>query len=146
MSKNQPSRPFQATKKLNLVFPTVDPRPSGYRCRDKIESNLQSQMYVERTPWLEESPLPRDQKSNASQLGVNRDFRQFFIAAPPFRKCTRLRHSRVAKICFVCRRRRKFAPPSTNEDSLVVSTKCDRNCVRVSVITLAAGNYETKSR
>jgi hypothetical protein len=29
MSKNQPSRPFQATKKLNSVSPTIDPRLSG---------------------------------------------------------------------------------------------------------------------
>src|SRR5436190_12331253 len=82
MSKNQPSRPFQATKKLNPVSPTLDPRPSGYRCRDKIESNLQSQMYVERTPLLKESPLQRDQKINASQSGVNCDFRQFFCCRP----------------------------------------------------------------
>jgi len=30
--------------------------------RDKIESNLQSQMYVEPTPWLEESRFQRDKQ------------------------------------------------------------------------------------
>jgi hypothetical protein len=43
-----------ATKKLNLVptkitVPAVT-RGFRFRCRDKIEPNLQSQMYVERTP------------------------------------------------------------------------------------------------
>src|SRR5207249_9750843 len=99
MSKNQPSRPYQATKKLNPVSPTLDPRPSGYRCRDKIESNLQSQMYVERTPLLKESPLQRDQKINPSQPAVNTifpDLARFFRRCRPlFRKGARLSHSRA---------------------------------------------------
>src|SRR5947207_12801068 len=53
------SRPFQITKKLNLA----PDRPSFAKAtagkRDKIESNLQSQMYVERTPCLEESRFKR---------------------------------------------------------------------------------------
>jgi hypothetical protein len=84
MSKNQPFRSFQATKKLNLVSPTLDPRLSGDQCRDKIESNLQSQMYVERTPCLEESRF-----SGINILGWKSDsstvagdfFREYLIAA-----------------------------------------------------------------
>src|SRR5260370_41839303 len=55
------SRPFQITKKLNLAsdkmtFPSRRSLGEGgsvFVCRDKIESNLQSQMYVERprTDW-----------------------------------------------------------------------------------------------
>ena len=48
MSKNQLFRTFQATKKLNLM-PTII-HVSVNHGRDKIESNLQSQMYVEPTP------------------------------------------------------------------------------------------------
>jgi hypothetical protein len=56
------SRTFQSTKKLNVA----PDRPSFAKAtagkRDKIESNLQSQMYVERTPGLEESRFQRDQQ------------------------------------------------------------------------------------
>src|SRR5229473_5818532 len=54
MSKNQHSRTFQITKKLNLVPDHNFSRPAVAGCRsscgDKIESNLQSQMYVEQLP------------------------------------------------------------------------------------------------
>src|SRR5438874_10566704 len=146
MSKNQPSRPYQATKKLNPVSPSLDPRPSGYRCRDKIESNLQSQMYVERSPDLEESPHHRDQKINPSQPVVNRIFAIFSLLPTPFRKQARLRYSRAAKIFFECRRKRKVARCSTNENGRVARTKCGRNPARVPVITRAVENFGTKSR
>jgi NAD(P)-dependent dehydrogenase (short-subunit alcohol dehydrogenase family) len=57
-------------------------------------------------------------------------FANFLVAGSPFRKCTPLRRSRLAKICFVCRRRSRFVQPSTNENSLVASTKCGRSRAR----------------
>jgi hypothetical protein len=90
------------------------------------------------------APLQRDQKANPSQIGVNRDFRDFaifyFYCRSPLCKLARLRHSGAAKISIVCRRRRKFARLSTSEKGLVASTKCGRNRDRVPVVTLAAGN------
>jgi hypothetical protein len=58
MSKNQLFRTFQAQK---TQFRADDKFRFRKSCRDKIESNLQSQMYVERTPSLEESRFQRDQ-------------------------------------------------------------------------------------
>src|SRR6266498_1375920 len=55
MSKNQHSCTVQATKKLNLE--TDKNHVSVFRCRDKIEPNLQSQN-VHRTHSKVRSPLP----------------------------------------------------------------------------------------
>jgi hypothetical protein len=69
------SRTFQATKKLNLAIRQKS--RFRFRCRDKIESNLQSQMYVERTPELEESRVLRGH--NLAQADwPSRPFGRFF--------------------------------------------------------------------
>jgi hypothetical protein len=58
MSKNQPFFAHLGDKKTQ--FRADDKFRFRKSCRDKIESNLQSQMYVERTPGLEESRFPAE--------------------------------------------------------------------------------------
>jgi hypothetical protein len=73
MSKNQSVHAqFRRQKKLNLM-----PTKSRFRfcCRDKIESNLQSQMYAERNSSILEEP--RHQQVNKLPL-LRRDV-NFFI-------------------------------------------------------------------
>jgi hypothetical protein len=75
MSKNQPFITFSPQKKLNLV-PTKNhslPAVAGFRfrCRDKIEPNLQSQNVRRTHSVLVESRFQRDQKLTRNQRRVN---------------------------------------------------------------------------
>jgi hypothetical protein len=81
MSKNQLWRTFVDDKKLNLVADSDRPAWAGVSGRDKIESNLQSQMYVERTPGLEESRAwrgPNLWKQGRSSTVKTHFFQEFF--------------------------------------------------------------------
>src|SRR5437870_9954539 len=79
--RTSPHVHFRRQKKLNLVSPTIDPRLSGYRCRDKIESNLQSQMYVEQTP-SERSPRFSGVKKLIRGSPASTGFSRFFHCRP----------------------------------------------------------------
>ena len=69
MSKNQPILHILATKKLNLM-PTKS--RFRFRCRDKIEPNLQSQNVRRTHSNIEESRFQRGYKHNAKRATVKR--------------------------------------------------------------------------
>jgi hypothetical protein len=95
---------IQATKKLNLVADSDRPALARLSGRDKIESNLQSQMYVERTPGLEESRgLAGSQPMEAGAV-VNRQnalFFRNFSDGWPLGENRMIRHAEEKRVCLV---------------------------------------------
>jgi hypothetical protein len=75
MSKNQHSRTFQTTKKLNLM-PTKITFPFSF-AGTKLSPICSPKMYVERTPKLVESRFQWDNQNITLRHGVNAQAAKF---------------------------------------------------------------------